>query len=256
MDTHYFTGGHGEPMIIIHGGGDGAESWLSKAIKLAEHYTVYIPDLPGFGKSQSINDEFDITGYIRFIEEFVQKVNIEKFYIMGHSVGGSLALHYALEYPHRIKKLIALNSFGLGKEIALWVRLVSSPVFIKVFGGIATSIFRILDAVSKLFHPNTVLKNSLPKVKIDIGRKTMSLRGQTNVLKERLAELLMPVLLISGKRDYLVPYGQVFSAGKLIPQCRVRVFPNCSHTIPLEMIQQLVFEVNDFIGLDYRNSTA
>ncbi|HAS04555.1 MAG TPA: hypothetical protein DCR71_02165, partial [Dehalococcoidia bacterium] len=238
------------PLVIIHGGGDGAESWLSKAIQLAEHYTVYIPDLPGFGKSQSVNNEFDIPEYVRFIEEFAQKLNLENFYIMGHSVGGSLALHYALEYPHRIKKLIALNSFGLGKEIALWVRIFSSPIFIKVLGGTANFIFSTFIAAGKRIHPHSELKNPLPKIKIDIGRKTTSLSGQTNVIKERLAELLMPVLLISGKRDYIVPYGQVYSAEKLIPRCRVRVFPNCSHTIRRKMIPRLVYEVNDFIGAD------
>jgi pimeloyl-ACP methyl ester carboxylesterase len=159
---------------------------------LAEHYTVYIPDLPGFGKSKSINDQFDIPEYIRFIEAFVKECGLDSFYIMGHSVGGSLSLHYALEYPQRISKLIALNSFGLGREIAFWVRISSSPLFIEFFGGIATFIFKAWKAVFSRIRPHKMFKDPLPKVKIDIGRKTTNLNGQTNIITGRLAELLMP----------------------------------------------------------------
>jgi 4,5:9,10-diseco-3-hydroxy-5,9,17-trioxoandrosta-1(10),2-diene-4-oate hydrolase len=250
LDTHYFSGGKGKPFLIIHGGGDGAETWLNTAIHLAEHYNVFIPDLPGFGKSKSANDRFDISEYVFFIEEFVKEIGLEHFYIMGHSIGGSLSLHYAVEYPHRIKKLIALNSFGLGREIALWVRISSSPVFIEVLGGIATYLFKILKAVSNKIHPHIPFKDPLPRVKIDIGRKTTNLNGQTNTITERLAELLMPVLLISGKKDYIVPYEQVYAAGKLIPDCRVRVFPHCSHAFGRQMVPELVREVTDFVGID------
>jgi 4,5:9,10-diseco-3-hydroxy-5,9,17-trioxoandrosta-1(10),2-diene-4-oate hydrolase len=248
LDTHYFTGGQGKPLLIIHGGGAGAESWLNTAIQLADHYTVYIPDLPGFGKSKSSNDQFDIAQYIRFIEDFTKEIDLEQFYIMGHSVGGSLALHYALEYPHRIKKLIALNSFGLGKEIALWLRITSHPVFIEVVGGLVTFIFKALKAISNRLHPHTIFKDPLSKVKIDIGRKTATFSGQTNVITERFKELLMPVLLIAGKKDYIVPYRQVYSAAEFICDCRVRVFPKCSHTVRGKMIPVLVNEVTDFIG--------
>lgn len=223
---------------------------------LAEHYTVYIPDLPGFGKSKSINDQFDIPEYIRFIEAFVKECGLDSFYIMGHSVGGSLSLHYALEYPQRISKLIALNSFGLGREIAFWVRISSSPLFIEFFGGIATFIFKAWKAVFSRIRPHKMFKDPLPKVKIDIGRKTTNLNGQTNIITGRLAELLMPVLLISGKKDYIVPYRQVYSAGILIPECRVRVFPHCSHTFRRQMVPELVREVTDFVGIDNRDNIA
>jgi 4,5:9,10-diseco-3-hydroxy-5,9,17-trioxoandrosta-1(10),2-diene-4-oate hydrolase len=252
LDTHYFTGGQGKPLLIIHGGGEGAESWLNTAIQLAEHYTVYIPDLPGFGKSKSSNDQFDIAQYISFIEDFAKEIDLEQFYIMGHSVGGSLALHYALEYPHRIQKLIALNSFGLGKEIALWLRITSNPFVIEVFGGIATYIIKALKAISNRIRPHIQFKDPLPKIKMDIGRKTATFSGQTNVITERFKELLMPVLLIAGKKDYIVPYAQVYSAGKLIPECRVRVFQNCSHTIRGKMVPVLIHEVTDFIGMENR----
>jgi alpha-beta hydrolase superfamily lysophospholipase len=98
-----------------------------------------------------------------------------------------------------------------------------------------------------------MFKDPLPKVKIDIGRKTTNLGGQTNTVCGRLAELVMPVLLISGKKDYIVPYRQVYSAGNLIPECRVRVFRDCSHTIRGKMIPVLIHEVTDFIGMDDRN---
>jgi len=58
LDIHYLAGGQGDPMVIIHGGGDGARAWLENAKELSKHYSVYVPDLPGFGRSQPMGTNF------------------------------------------------------------------------------------------------------------------------------------------------------------------------------------------------------
>ncbi len=58
LGINYFMGGQGEPLIIIHGGADGARAWLKNAMELTKYYSVYVPDLPGFGRSQPMNDKF------------------------------------------------------------------------------------------------------------------------------------------------------------------------------------------------------
>lgn len=186
--------------------------------------------------------------FIAFIEDFAKSLNLENFYIFGHSLGGSISLHYALEYPHRIKKLVALSSFGLGKDIALWVRILSSPFFIKLFGGVAISTLKLVRSIVALFHPPLKLIDPLPKIKIDIGRKITTLKGQNNLLTSRLAELVMPILIIWGDKDGIVPSRHAYYAAQLIPECKVKIFKNCGHVIQRQMVPELIYTVTDFIN--------
>ena len=92
LDINYFTGGQGDPLVIIHGGGDGARSWLANAKELSKYYSVYIPDLPGFGGSQPISDRFSLPEYVSFVEDFANTLQLRPFYLVGHFIGGGIAI--------------------------------------------------------------------------------------------------------------------------------------------------------------------
>ena len=70
LDIHYLTGGKGDPLVVIHGGGDGARSWLKNMVELAENYTIYVPDLPGFGHSQPMDGDYYIPEFVQFVDAF------------------------------------------------------------------------------------------------------------------------------------------------------------------------------------------
>lgn len=92
-------------------------TWLKNLRILSRHYTVYAPDLPGFGSSQPLSTHIELSEFARFIDDFTQALGLQDFYLVGHSVGGGIALQYALEHPVRIKRLAIVNSMCLGKEI-------------------------------------------------------------------------------------------------------------------------------------------
>ncbi len=126
LDIHYLTGGHGDPLVVIHGGGGGARAWMENMAELSENYTTYVPDLPGYGFSQPIEGDYYIPELVEFVDDFANNLGLKSFHLMGHSLGGGIALHYALRFPHKIKKLVLVSSMCLGKEIALWVRFLSA----------------------------------------------------------------------------------------------------------------------------------
>ncbi len=103
LDIHYFTGGDGDPLVVIHGGGSGAEGWLQSVTELSEHYRVYVPDLPGFGRSQPLDGEYGIPEFVEFVEGFTHSLGLKRFHLVGHSLSGGIALHYALKFPHKIR---------------------------------------------------------------------------------------------------------------------------------------------------------
>jgi pimeloyl-ACP methyl ester carboxylesterase len=231
LNIRYFAGGQGDPLIIIHGGGDGARSWLRNAKDLSRHYSVYIPDLPGFGHSQSANDRFHLPEYVAFIEDFSSTLGIKRFHLIGHSIGGGIALHYALKFPQKVKGLVLVSSWCLGIEAALWVRLLSHPALCRSLGEAGIAVLKGVKWLARLFYAPFRFANPLTRVKMDIGRTMITLRGQTTVLQDRLAELTMPTLLVWGAGDHIVPAAHAYAAAQLIPDCQLHIFKCCGHNV-------------------------
>jgi 4,5:9,10-diseco-3-hydroxy-5,9,17-trioxoandrosta-1(10),2-diene-4-oate hydrolase len=230
-NVSYLYGGKGNSLVIVHGGGGGVNAWVNSLELLAEHYTVFAPDLPGFGNSQSIDDSFSIPAYVDFLERFTGALGLEKFCLLGHSLGGGIALRYALDFPEKIERLVLVSSLFLGKEIALWARYLSSPSVFRYLGEAGLTIFKGLSWVAGSLCNSCRLSPPFTRVQIAVGKSIMSLKGQTMVLADQLAGLVMPTLLVWGARDGIVPAKHAYAAAGVIPDCRVHVFENCGHHV-------------------------
>jgi len=231
VDIHYLTGGVGEALVILHGGGDGSNAWLQNAKKLSRHYNVYIPDMPGFGRSQTMTDSFNLTDFVKFVEDFTHGLGLERFHLVGHSIGGCIALHYAFQSPHKVIRLALVSSFCLGKEVALWVRLLSSVVFRKSLGEPAIAIMKAVKWLVSLFWAPFKFVQLITRLKVDIGRTITTLRGQTIVLNSQLSKLMVPTLLVWGAKDGIVPASHALAAAQLIPNSQLKLFENCGHNV-------------------------
>ena len=238
LDTHYLHGGEGDPLVVIHGGGDSSKAWLENLEELSKHYTVYAPDLPGFGRTQSMNDRFRITEYVEFIKGFTESLELEHFHLVGHSLGGGIALHFALKFPHKIKRLVLVSSLFLGKEIALWARFLSSPAFIRSIGEAGIAIFKAVGWLLKLLYAPFEFIVPFSRVQMDIGKVIMTLQGQTTVLLNRLSELVIPTLLIWGAKDGIVPARHAYVAAEIIPECQLHVFEECGHSVYKQKVRE------------------
>jgi len=247
LNIRYFAGGQGDPLIIIHGGGDGARAWLKNAEELSKYYSVYIPDLPGFGRSQSASDKFHLPEYVAFVEDFAHTLGIERFLLVGHSIGGGIALHYALKFPQKVRGLVLVSSWCLGIEAALWVRLLSHPALSRSLGEIGIAVLKGVKWLARLFYAPFKFANPLTRVKMDIGKTMVTLRGQTTVLQHRLAELTMPTLLVWGAGDEIVPAAHAYVAAELIPDCQVHVFDGCGHNVYRQRVDEFSQLLADFL---------
>lgn len=247
LDIHYLTCGHGEPLIIVHGGGDGARSWRRNIVALSRKYTVYVPDLPGFGTSQALTGSYYIPEIVDFIDDFSRSLEIPSFYLMGHSFGGGVALHFALKYPDRIRKLVLVSSLCLGKEIAWWVRLLSTPVLCRSLGKAVISLFKSIKYVAKYFGPWEIVQ-PVSKTTIQIGSCIASLTEQTVNLLSQLPQIMVPTLVMWGAKDPIVPFNHAYSAAELIPDCQVRVFENCGHSVYRDRLREFSTVLAGFLG--------
>jgi pimeloyl-ACP methyl ester carboxylesterase len=237
LNIHYLTGGTGEPLIIVHGGAGGAGAWVKNIEILARKYTIYIPDMPGFGSSQTYAGDYSIPKMVNFIDSFAQCLELPTFYIMGHSLGGGIALHYTLQYPEKIRKLVLVSSLCLGTEIAWWIRLSSIPMICGGLGKTAISFFKGIKYVAKFFGTWEIIQ-PVNRTSVQIGEYIASLTEQTVVLLSQLPSVMAPTLVMWGAKDPVVPFAQAYAAARLIPDCQVKVFENSGHSVYRERISE------------------
>ena len=92
IKTNYQTFGEGKPFLILHGWGSNSERWQPVAELIAEKgLKVIVPDMPGFGKSDALTAPWNMKNFTIWVDEFVKQLNLDEFYLMGHSFGGALA---------------------------------------------------------------------------------------------------------------------------------------------------------------------
>jgi len=248
LDISYLTGGQGDPLVVIHGGSDGSRAWLQNAIELSQHYTVYVPDLPGFGRSQPIDSDYYIPELVEFVDEFSHNLGLKSFYLMGHSLGGGIALSYALKFPQKVTKLVLVSSLCLGKEIALWVRFLSARVLCRSIGKAALAVLRGVKWMADLLLAPLEFVIPLTWTSIRLGSGVSTLREQTTVLVHHLSEIMVPTLIIWGAKDPIVPVRQAYAAARLIPDCRLHVFEGIGHNVHRQKILEFSNLLTGFLG--------
>lgn len=248
LDIHYLSGGNGDPLVVIHGGSNGARAWMKNVEELSRSYTVYVPDLPGFGRSQAMDGNYYIPELVEFVEKFAHALGLKKFHLMGHSLGGGIALSYVLKFPYRVTKLVLVNSLCLGKEIALWVRILSNCVLCRGLWKVTVAVFKAVRWImGKLFATVEFVLPFSP-TSTNLGGYVTTLKEQTTVLLHRLSEIMVPTLVVWGARDPILPVSQAYAAAKLIPDCRVKVFADGGHSVYRDKLAEFSLTLTSFLG--------
>jgi pimeloyl-ACP methyl ester carboxylesterase len=248
LNVHYLTGGQGDPLLVVHGGTGGAQDWRTNMEKLTDKYTVYVPDMPGFGFTKPLVGDYHIPQATAFLKRFTGQLGLEKFHLLGHSFGGSIALNYALKFAYQITKLILVSSLGLGKEIAFWIRYTAHQSFCRYFGK--SALWVLEEAKWLIHHLLLPLDFEMPfsKTSLSLGSDLISFHAQKTVFFDHLGELSMPTLLVWGSRDPIVPFNQAYSAGYVIPDCQVKVFTGSGHSVYRDRLVEFNETLRGFLG--------
>lgn len=117
LPLHYYCAGrHGTPIVLIHGLGNSAEVWASMLPLLSKEYLVYALDLPGFGKTPLAPEGVSVRTHVLYLQRFLDAMGYPQVALVGNSLGGWIATHFAAQYPERVSHLYLLNSAGLRRE--------------------------------------------------------------------------------------------------------------------------------------------
>jgi pyruvate dehydrogenase E2 component (dihydrolipoamide acetyltransferase) len=242
-NLRYAKRGSGEEtVILIHGFGGDLDNWLFNIDALGEKATVYALDLPGHGQSAKKIDNPGLAAMAAALNAFMDKLGIGAAHLVGHSMGGAIAMQLAADQPSKVKSLTLICSAGLGPEIGSYVddyvaaqgRKDLKPVLEQLFADKSLVSRQLADDVLKYKRLDGVdgLLKSLSAALFG-GRK------QQDQLARNLAGKLPPTLVIWGKEDQIIPAAH---AGNL-PGAKVHVIEGAGHMVFMEKAS----EVNNLI---------
>src|SRR4051794_1180238 len=123
----YVRAGSGPALLLLHGIGNSCQTWAGVIDRLAESHTVIAPDLLGHGESDKPRGDYSIAAYANGMRDLLSVLGIEQATVVGHSLGGGIALQFAYQFPERCQRLALVGSGGLGPELSAGLRAATLP---------------------------------------------------------------------------------------------------------------------------------
>src|ERR1700728_2215875 len=120
--------GSGPVILLIHGIGDNSTTWSTVQSKLAQRFTVIAVDLLGHGESDKPRADFSIAAYANGMRDLLSVLDIERVTVVGHSLGGGVAMQFTYQFPQLVERLILVGAGGVTKDVHLMLRLASLPL--------------------------------------------------------------------------------------------------------------------------------
>lgn len=230
--VHYEVLGRGEPVIFLHGWLGSWGYWLEAMRELSSSYRVYALDFWGFGESDRRRESFKVEDFIWLVIDFMNKLGIQVASLVGHSMGGTVALSVALRKPEKIKKVGVVGSPIDGKSLSLLLKMAAVPQLAFMAWNNPWFFRSLLRAVApRTTRPWQEWYKMLLK---DLSRTTLASFFQSinslyhTDLKPFITQIKSEVFGIYGLRDNIVDPGQAKLVEK-IPGARVYVSPNWGH---------------------------
>lgn len=252
--------GSGPPLLLLHGFAGSWAEWKITLPTLTRHFKVYVPTMPGHGESGPIPD-YSLETARRLFLSFMDSERLEKVYLIGHSMGGLLALDIALNHPDRVIKLVLIDSAGMGSEIHWGLRLLSLPFLGEiVLDFLWPRVWPGIKAVARLVGidlPDLTVKGTAWRPARGMARLLragVGLSGQKlwPSIKKKLPDLKIPTLIIWGERDELFPLSQAIAAHRTIPGSKLYILRGCGHLLPPRCADELSAVLLDFLLRDGR----
>ncbi|HWN33141.1 MAG TPA: alpha/beta fold hydrolase, partial [Pseudonocardia sp.] len=119
--------GSGPPLVLVHGIGDSSATWEAIIPALARHHLVIAPDLLGHGRSDKPRADYSVAAYANGVRDLLGVLGVQRATLVGHSLGGGVAMQFAYQFPERTERLVLVGSGGGGPEVSVVLRMLALP---------------------------------------------------------------------------------------------------------------------------------
>jgi abhydrolase domain-containing protein 6 len=244
-------GGSGRTLVLVHGLGARATDWAPLIPRFtAAGYHVYALDLLGYGDSDKPADgDFSIRGEEKTVLDFMHALNIPQADVAGWSMGGWVAMRMALDHPETVRRLVLYDSAGLYFDFNFPMTLFSPSNRAEL----DALTLRLEPDRPRLHVPAFAVHGLLRKFKQNkwiIDRSLSSMLAGPDILDFRVSNLKMPVLIMWGTEDKLIPFTLAEHMHDVIPQSVLVGVPACGHLAPAECATQFVPSTVKFLDAE------
>ncbi|HTU77461.1 MAG TPA: alpha/beta fold hydrolase [Solirubrobacteraceae bacterium] len=261
----YRQAGSGPAVVLIHGITSDSETWSRVMPSLARRFTVIAPDLAGHGGSDKPKGDYSLGAHASAVRDLLLTLGHDRASIVGHSLGGGIAMQFSYQFPERCERLVLVDSGGLGRDVSLLLRAATLPGSEFVLPFLAAA--RVLDAGE---FAGRLLGRVGLRVRTDLeemarGHATLSDAGARAAFVHTLRSVVepggqrvdaadrlylaqyIPFLLLWGERDSIIPVSHGRATHEQVPGSRLELFAESGHFPQLDEPERFIDVLVDFM---------
>ena len=267
--VHYDEAGAdsgGPVVVLIHGMASRAAQWHGVMAELGETCHVIAADLLGHGESAKPRGDYSLGAHACGVRDLLAALGHDRVTLVGHSLGGGVAMQFAYQFPERVERLALVDSGGLGPEVSAWLRAASLPgselvlpvltaSYVRKAGG---AVGRAMGKVGITLPPGlaeclvsfaSLADPATRSAFIHTARSVLDVAGQRVDARDRLYLAKdLPMLIVWGGRDTIIPLSHGVSLAAKMPTARLEVFVRSGHFPHLSEPQRLAAVLADFVA--------
>jgi pimeloyl-ACP methyl ester carboxylesterase len=261
----YRQAGSGPAVVLIHGLTSDSKTWSRVMPSLARRFTVIAPDLAGHGGSDKPKGDYSLGAHASAVRDLLLTLGHDRASIVGHSLGGGIAMQFSYQFPERCERLVLVDSGGLGREVSLLLRAATLPGSEFVLPFLAAA--RLLDAgelagrllgrvglrahtdVEEMARGHATLSDAGARAAfVHTLRSVVEPGGQRVDASDRLyLAQHIPFLLVWGERDSIIPVSHGRATHQQVPGSRLELFANSGHFPQLDEPERFIDVLVDFM---------
>jgi|WetSurMetagenome_2_1015567.scaffolds.fasta_scaffold32956_2 pimeloyl-ACP methyl ester carboxylesterase len=256
-------GSEGTTVVLIHGISGSVDDWIQNIGILARYHRVYAMDLIGFGRCDMGGPDISLKSMTDFVRRFMETQSIQTADIVGHSLGGRLAIRFAAEFPEMTKHLVLAASSGLGTGVPLSLRLTSIPHIGELLWRPSRRAIEL--GLKGIVYDQAVITTEMVDASyqcavrpgsgssfLAVLRTGVDWHGQrksfVRLTREDLSRISVPTLVIWGRQDHVLPPAHAQVIADIVPNTKLVFFEHCGHLLQLERPDEFNSLVLEFLA--------
>jgi pimeloyl-ACP methyl ester carboxylesterase len=248
--VHYEVYGRGRPVILLHGWLGSWGLWQDTMAYLGRYFRTYAMDFWGFGESGKKRETYDVQDFVSLVDQFMEKLGIARAPLVGHSMGGTVSLSVAMQFPERVRKVVVIGSPIVGSSLSFLLKLFGKRFVASiVYNNIWTLKygFRMLSPLyTKDKRWPTYMDRDLSKTTLESFFLSIASLRRTD-LRPNLGKITVPVMGMYGDKDIVVAPDQWKPLHEGYPSARISRYPKAGHFIMLDEPENFVKELHEFL---------
>ena len=265
-DLSYVDSGSGPVVLFIHGILGSQRQWEHLVDMMDDDHRVLLPDLFGHGDSEKPLGDYSLSSHAAAMRDLLDHMGIDRVTLVGHSLGGGIAMQFFYLFPERVERLVLVSSGGLGREVNVVLRAATLPGATQVLSVVASR--RVLSRIEALgrgaqrvgWKPgadlgaiwrgfSTLGDRESRAAFLSTTRAVIDIGGQSISAHDHLEGALpVPTMIVWGTKDRMIPSAHAVAAQEAVPDCRVELFEGAGHFPHLDDPDRFALVLREFIA--------